>query len=192
MILNWTSVKNEFSKSPNHIQVFEKEILDTDPQRNMLEIVVHNNSLIVVNHYLRILCNGNTEYDNIYSFNASFKKIIGEGIYAVAHDVFGGIFAITERGISYFSPDTLAWEDLHISYDGFITWISQNNINDFYEPFLWEGFDDFIRKVEPCEGVFIYPFLWSKECSIDTASKKIVPFGDVLKTQSEFQKEFDK
>ena len=37
-----------------------------------------------------------------------------------------------------------------------------------------------LQKMKSDEGVFIYPFLWAKECDIITASKKIVPYKDIL------------
>ena len=40
-------------------------------------------------------------------------------------------------------------------------------------------------------GVLIYPFLWAKECNIETASKKISPLSEIIKMYFGFKKEFN-
>jgi len=187
--LNWKNIKTGFDNSLNKIEVFEKN--NETHYDSPLDIVVNNASLIIVNNYLRVLCSGETEYEHILQFNDKFKIIIGEKKYAIAYDVFGGIFAITERGISYFSPDNLSWEDLEISYEGFITWISTKNINEFYESFLWKDSDLFIKDLKLNEGITMYPFLWAKECDVNTATKRIIPYAELLVTNYEFCKEFN-
>ena len=37
----------------------------------------------------------------------------------------------------------------------------------------------------------IYPFLWAKECNIETASKNISPLGEIIKMYFGFKKEFN-
>ena len=63
----------------------------------------------------------------------------------------------SEKTIHYFAPDTLQWEDLEINYEEFLNWIIEDDITDFYEPFLWP-----------------------KECDLNKAFKKIVPYKDLL------------
>ena len=178
MNLDWNSIKAELLCSPNKIEIFEKA--SEAHYDTVLDIVVNNASKIVVNNYLRLLCSGETEYENILQFNNKFTECIGEKKYAVAHDIFGGIFAITESGIIYFSPDSLNWEDLKISYADFVIWLSTQNINEYYEPFTWSDSDDYIKNVKPNEGIIMYPFLWSKECNVNTASKRVIPFNELL------------
>lgn len=38
------------------------------------------------------------------------------------------------------------------------------------------------------EGILIYPYLWAKECNIETASKKVVPLKELLGMNEEFSK----
>ena len=117
----WNEIKDGFHKSPNKIIVIEKN--NSTHCDTVLDIVVNNALIIIVNKYLRLFCSGDGEYENILKFNDKFKNIIGENKYSIAHDVWGGIFALTPSGICYLSPDTLQWEDLDISYEGFIEWI---------------------------------------------------------------------
>ncbi len=40
-----------------------------------------------------------------------------------------------------------------------------------------------LSKCNVDEGILIYPFLWSKECSnIEKADKSIVPFSEIVET----------
>ena len=188
MELTWIEIKSKFDNSPNTIDVFEKK--NDEHYNSLLEVVVNNASLIIVNKYLRILCSGDTEFENILQFNSKFKKIIGENKYVVAHDVFGGLFAITETGISYFSPDGLDWEDLEISYDGFIAWISTTNINEFYASFISEDLDTLVNNIKPNQGIHIIPFPWSKEYDVNTASKRIIPYDELLSFNNDISVEF--
>ena len=184
MELSWSRLKDGFRNSPNDIEVFEKD--NEYHSDSFLDTVVNNASLILVNKYLRILCSGETEYENILLFNSKFKWIIGENKHVVAYDVFGGLFAITENVISYYSPDALNWENLGISYEGFVLWVSTRNTNEFYESFIWEDFDTFVKNVKIDEGIIMYPFLWAKECDVNTSSKRILPYDELLETNNGF------
>ena len=187
---SWSEIKEGFQKSPNNISVVSgAEMIEGD---TLLDIVVNNASIIFVNKYLRILCSGNTDFDNIFRFNKRYKNIIGENKYAFAHDAFGGIFALSGNGTQFFSPDTLLWDDLEISYNGFIKWISTVDISaDFYSTFLWCDYEKYLQNVDFDSGVMMYPFLWAKECDVNTASKKIVSFDELLVTNYEFAKGFE-
>lgn len=36
------------------------------------------------------------------------------------------------------------------------------------------------------EGILIYPYLWARECNIETASKKVVPLAEIIAMNEEF------
>jgi len=190
MALNWDSIKKGFLSSPNGIEILEKTY--KDHYESTLDTIVNSASIITVNGVLRLLCSGETKYENMLLFNNTFRSYIGENRYAVAHDVFGGLYALTENGISYFSPDALVWEDLMISYEGFIEWISTKSISDFYQSFMWSGFEDYVKSIKPGEGIHLYPFLWAKECDVHTASKRIVRFDELLAVNNDFRMDFER
>ncbi|MDR3052968.1 MAG: DUF2625 family protein, partial [Coriobacteriales bacterium] len=119
------------------------------------------------------------------------SEFIGENRYAIAHDVFGGIFALTKSGIVYFAPDSLQWENLEISYDGFIEWISTKDLNEFYESFLWDNSGEFFENVAIESGVLVYPFFWAKEYEANSAVKKIVPYQELLEINWDYAKQFE-
>lgn len=186
---DWDKIKAGFSKSPNEIVITEKS--NSTHCNTVLDVVVNNASVIAVNKYLRLLCSGDSKYENILKFNRNFQSVIGENKYAVAHDAFGGMFALTKSGMHYFSPDTLRWENMEIAYEGFIEWISTNDINEFYASFIWDDFDKYVDNIGNESGILMYPFLWAKECDINTSSKKVVPFHELLETNHEFENGFN-
>lgn len=177
---DWSRYKDELMKAKNDVHIFDRAEDDgSQKYSTVMEMVVNNISYITVNKYLRILGTSDSAYESVFGFTKLFKEIYHEDKYIIAHDVFGGLFA-TERTVQYFAPDTLAWEDLQMNYEQFIKWAVKGKIDKFYQPFLWNGADEVLSKVSPDEGVFVYPFFWAKECDINTATKKIVPFREIL------------
>ena len=120
-------------------------------------------------------------------------SVIGQ---IIADDIFGGVFEFKKTGInesstiSYLAPDTLEWEDLEIIYTEFLTYFLSNKSNEFYEAFKWEGFSKDTEDIKPDQGILIYPYLWSKECNIETESKKAVPIIELIQMNVEFRKKF--
>ncbi|MCL2137839.1 MAG: DUF2625 domain-containing protein [Coriobacteriia bacterium] len=188
MAISWDEIKSSLSTSPNRVEIFEQP--GSGSGNTYLEAVAQNVDLIKVNGYLRLLGSGQTDFESILRFNDKFREYLGEGRYAVAYDVFGGIFAITKTGFSYFAPDSLSWEAMEISYEGFISWVATSDINGFYQTFLWEGSDELISKAGVDEGISVYPYLWARECDIETASKRIIPLEEVLSLNYQFYTEF--
>lgn len=187
---SWNIIEEKLRNSPNNIEIIDNATASNG--NTLLDTVVNNADIITVNKYLRILCSGDLDCENIFKFNSRFKHIIGENKYALAHDAFGGIFALTSFGIDYFSPDALQWENLKINYEGFLEWISTTDINEFYSSFLWNGYDEYMENLNNDNGVLMYPFLWAKEFDVSTSSKKIIPLGELLETNLEFTEEFER
>lgn len=186
MKFDWNYFKDRLADSPNDVQIFEKPAVSVGSTESgtVLEVISNNVSYLLVNRYLRILGTSDSPYENVFDFSNEFRDVFGENKYIVAHDAFGGLFA-SERTIHYFSPDTLQWEDLGVNYEGFVDWIANEDITEFYEPFLGSGIDDLISRIRTDEGISLYPFLWAKECDVDTASKRIVPFRELLVINAE-------
>ena len=185
--MEWNRVKNEFLKSTNNIEIFEKGNI-TDGN-TIMETIVNNTNSIVVNKYLRMLGTGQNLYENIFSFNLEVERIFGEKNYIVAYDAFGGLFA-SKGTIHYFAPDRLEWENLEINYSEFIMWLLSEDIQDFYSAFLWNTREEMSNDLKLGQGILIYPYLWAKECDIDTAVKKIVPYKEIIEMNGEFYKNF--
>ena len=88
------------------------------------------------------------------------------------------------------APDTLDWEDLELRYSEFIAWLAQGNIDEFYSSMRWTNWRESAKNVEFDKAILIYPFLWSEEVNIETASKSIVPFDELFATNMEYREKF--
>lgn len=184
---SWKDIKNVFFSSSNNIKIYEKAdaaIFNT-VYKTPMEALVHSVLYIEVNDYLRILGTGDSKYNNVFAFTKYYNEVFEDEHYIIAHDVFGGLFA-SAGTIWYLAPDTLEWVDLGVNYQNFIRWAATPGVNDFYKDFLWEDAEKMLSKCSVDEGILIYPFLWSKECSdMDKAEKKIVPFSEIMETTKE-------
>lgn len=198
----WEAINKLISQSMNNIQL---ELLDSAEsvvtelgidESSILGHIVKKFSNITVNNYLRLLC-GNSKKENIITVNARIKKIYPGNKLIVATDIWGGLFAINNgdfdeqfRDIWYFAPDELQWIDLDINYSQFISWICGNTLDDFYKHMRWRGMDYFIKGVSDNQAVLIYPFLWSNECNIEEANKKVVDLYELIEINAKYQKKF--
>ena len=119
------------------------------------------------------------------------KDFCEENMTAVATDIFGGVFAVSGETVMYFAPDTLEWEDMELDFPQFLSWASQGDTETFYSSWLTQEVRKMAENTGFDEGILIYPFLWSKECSIETASKKIVPLEELYGLNMDFKRKFD-
>ncbi|MGB7604159.1 MAG: DUF2625 family protein [Lutisporaceae bacterium] len=202
----WNEVFEMLIKSPNNIHVeklikYDNNILKKlDINENsVLGQIIANTSGIIVDNYIRVFANGDgINFQNIYTYNRELEKYFGNKILIVADDIWGGLYAINNGGFSeeqgkiwYFAPDTLKWDNLELSYPEFIAWISSNNLNEFYNSYKWVGFQKDIAEIKYNQGILIYPFLWSSECNIDDAEKKVVSFNELILLNLDYKKKFN-
>lgn len=206
MSLLWNEISEMLNKSPNKICIYEKTEYDNDilskmgvDQNSVLGQIVANAYGIVVDNIVRVYANGDDKVThNICHCNLELDKSFGNKKLFVADDVFGGLFAMnngafegSQGKIWYFAPDTLGWNNLEITYPEFITWISSSSFSDFYCAFKWNDFQSNICDIKFNQGLLIYPFLWSKECIIEYADKKIVPFSELISLNLESKKKLN-
>lgn len=159
--------------------------------------IIANTKGIIIDNTVRILGSGEkNKYTSIEQYNYEVGIYLGNDYFIIADDVFGGVFAFKKTGINegstiyYLAPDTLEWEDLEIVYPEFLTFFLNDKSNKFYETFKWESFSKDTEDIKPDQGILIYPYLWSKECNIEDASKKAVPMIELIQLNIEFRKKF--
>jgi len=111
----------------------------------------------------------------------------------VASDVPGGLYAINisrfpenRNMIWYFAPDSLEWECLELSYNEFVAWSLQGDTDGYYSSMRWQSWKEDVKDIAMNDAILIYPFLWAKECDIETADKKIVKADEVIKMNFEY------
>ena len=191
----WKKIQELLCKSKYEITIFEgkKENGQNEckklniPDESVLASVVMNCNGIYVDNWIRVLGQGSESRKGVLYYNTLVNDSCLEGMFIVANDVVGGIYAINisrfqieKSMIWYFAPDTLEWESLGMKYSDFIAWVVQGNINEFYEFMRWDNWRSDCKKVELNTCYLIYPFLWAKECDINSATKKIVLFDELM------------
>ena len=165
------------------------------PEDSVLASVVKNCNGIYIDNWIRILGQGNEKQKGVLYYNTLVDDSCIYGMFIVANDVVGGIYAINiskyendKNLIWYFAPDTLEWECLDMNYSDFIAWVANGNISEFYETMRWNDWTVDCEKIEFDKACLIYPFLWAKECEINSAEKKTVPFEELMRLNFDYHK----
>ena len=116
----------------------------------------------------------------------------------VADDILGGLFAINGGAfgqddlgqIYYLAPDTLSWEPMNCGYSEFVCWTLEGDIDLFYEPYYWEGWQEEVPKLNGNQVFSFFPFLWTKEGQqIEAVSRKVVPIEESYRLTMDMQRQ---
>ncbi|PCE32982.1 hypothetical protein BZL54_07580 [Burkholderia ubonensis subsp. mesacidophila] len=139
--------------------------------------------MLVDSGYLRLLGSGHPRPTrNIVDWNEGRSS----GFLLVADDVVGGFFALNGGALGkdvgsmyYLAPDNLTWESLEIGYGDFLRWCVTDRLSDFYSSMRWPGWQSDVRSLGPDECFSFYPFLWTKEGSVQHGSRKAVRVSEL-------------
>lgn len=201
----WSDIIKLSKESEYSIQIYETNTKKAEYTLNKLQITTHSvlgsvinfSSGITIDNWIRVLgSTGMVKNRDILSWNTTAQNDTVNHFsdrLIVADDAIGGIFAMDlspvkgKKGeIWYFAPDSLQWENLNIQYSEFIPWTFGNGMEQFYQGMRWSNWRNDVKTVGFNEGILIYPFLWSKECDIETADKKIVSIEELYKINFEY------
>ncbi|MDE6732812.1 MAG: DUF2625 domain-containing protein [Oscillospiraceae bacterium] len=125
---------------------------------------------VISNGVVRLLgSNRDPNYRDINLFNIKFGS--GRGFIILGDDIFGGIFAVNTGlfpefvgNIMYFAPDTLDWEDMEIRMSGFLAWLRDGDMAEYYGQFSEEEYEALRARNVPFNKVLsIVPPQWSAE-----------------------------
>ncbi|RFU37223.1 DUF2625 family protein [Actinomadura logoneensis] len=121
----------------------------------------------------------------------------------VGHDVVGGVFALNGHDpaadgrpgdpgqMTYFAPDTLAWEALDVGHSAWLSWLASGGLDKFYEGMRWPGWREEAAALTGSQGISVHPFLWTREAQEDIAktSRRAVPMREVLGMAADFARQ---
>ena len=201
----WEQLLSLFQKAD-----WSVEIYDGEQERGLKEInelgaapdsvfgaIIINTCGIVFDKWVYVLGQTSERY-GVSNFSEEMK-FDSAGLLVVARDIVGGLFALNmgrfaeDPGLVwYFAPDTLEWETLGMKYSEFIAWLAQGNLSDFYSSMRWSNWRKDAESVSFDTGILIYPYLWAKECNIETASKSVVPLTEIIGMNEEFARKITK
>lgn len=162
-------------------------------------IIFETGGLLIDHGWLRILGSGHSRLKRsvpAWNKDKSFSEY-GEtpGFLLIADDVLGGFFAInggdlgTDLGhVYYLAPDTLNWENLHVSYSDFLDWCFTGDMNEFYQHQRWQGWEEEIAQLDGDMAFSFVPFLWTAEGKdIANISRKPVPIQELYELAQSFR-----
>lgn len=202
----WNDLKNMFQDSKKDIRIYEGNytIGNIETEKNginsnsVLGVIISFTSGICIDNWIRIVgqqCDNRNGISYYNSIEMNQMHLELSDMLLVAYDVIGGVFAINRgkfaegaKKVWYFAPDTLEWECLEMSYSEFIAWVAQGDTDEFYNSMRWNQWQEDCKNIDFDKSFLIYPFLWSRECEINHATKKVVPFSELMSINFEYVK----
>jgi hypothetical protein len=160
----------------------EREAVLFDAQvstRSMLGgMAYETGGLLIDDGWLRILGSGHPRLSRTLSdWNAKRSH----GFYLIGDDVAGGFFALNGgalgsnlKSVYYWAPDSLEWECLDLGLTDFVAAFLTKRIATFYEELRWPAWRDDIQNISGDRCVVFYPFLWTREGSLERSHRTTV------------------
>ncbi|MBF1126253.1 MAG: DUF2625 domain-containing protein [Capnocytophaga sp.] len=184
---------NSYEVLPRDAKRAETELLNAQiTTRSPMGAILYETGGILINGgWIRLLGSGSERLDRgMFQWNKG-KTFEDYGqppaFLLVADDILGGLFAINGGAfgqddlgqIYYLAPDTLSWEPMNCGYSEFVCWTLEGDIDLFYEPYYWEGWQEEVAKLNGNQVFSFFPFLWTKEGQqIEAVSRKVVPIEE--------------
>src|SRR5262245_35818234 len=140
--------------------------------------------LFIDDGWLRLLGSG---HHRLTRTLAGWNAGRAEGFYLVGDDAAGGFFALNggalgpETGsVYYWAPDDLEWEGLGLGFTDFVGTFLTNTIATFYEQLRWPTWHDDVRNLQGDRCFFFYPFLWTRQGSLEGSHRSTVPVSEAF------------
>ncbi len=155
-------------------------------------VIYETGGLLIDNGWIRVLGAGSDRLPRSVPGWNEGKTFRQDGtsppFVLVADDVLGGFFAINGGGIGseagcvyYFATDTLEWESLGRGYTDFLFWLFTGDLEKFYEPYRWTGWQEDVSGIQGDEAFSIYPFLSTEGPSVESRSRRAVPIDELFR-----------
>ena len=195
---------NTYEVLPRDAKRAETELLNAQiTTRSPMGAILYETGGILINSgWIRLLGSGSERLDRgMFQWNKG-KTFEDYGqppaFLLVADDILGGLFAINGGAfgqddlgqIYYLAPDTLSWEPMNCGYSEFVCWTLEGNIDLFYEPYYWKGWQEEVPKLNGNQVFSFFPFLWTKEGQqIEAVSRKVVPIEESYRLTMDMQRQ---
>lgn len=185
--------KNKVEILPCNRKKAEEALVRTQVTTRSLmgAIVYETGGLLIDNGWIRILGGGGErmkrslpEWNKGKTFN-EYGEI--PPYLLIADDAIGGFYALNGGflgkdggNIYYFAPDSLEWEPLNIGYSQFLLFCFETDLDQFYQNFRWNEWENDVKNLHPDYSYSFFPFLWAKEGKdINTVSRKVISVEEV-------------
>ena len=195
LILQWKrEARNQIKILPRNSVQAEQALYYTQvtTRSPMGAIIFETGGILVDGGWIRILGSGSSQLKRTlpeWNLGKSFNQF-GEAprFLLIADDAVGGFFALNGGGLDganlgkvfYFSPDTLSWENLDLTYSQFIEFCFSGNLNEFYKGLRWKSWQEDVKSLSGDEVFIFYPYLFTKEGKeIEKVSRSTAPIQEV-------------
>ena len=112
--------------------------------------------------------------------------------YLIGDDAVGGFFALnggalgSELGsVYYLPPDSLEWESLSAGHSDVVAAFLTSYLDDFYKDLRWSTWREDARDLSSDKCFFFFPFLWTKQGSLEDSRRSVVPIEEQWNAQME-------
>lgn len=198
----WNILKKQIIDAKNPVMILPKDGLAADStlfqaqvttNSPMGAVIYETGGILIDSGWIRILGSGSQQLSRTlmtWNKGKSYNKIGARPSFLlIADDVIGGFYAINGGGIDttdigkvfYFSPDDITWNNLHLSYSGFLNFCFLGNLNEYYKGLRWKNWQKDVGKLNGDFGFSFFPFLWTKEGrkDINKNDRKLVPMQEL-------------
>ena len=206
----WIVVQEWLSKATNPVEVLQSVeenrksalvALQVTTRSPMGAIIYETGGILVDHGWIRILGSGCGRLPRSmadWNKGRTFQNYGDPAPYwLVADDVIGGVFALDGGGllcgkvgsIFYYSPDTVCWEPMDMSYSDFLRWCFTGDVAKYYTEYRWNGWQEDVKNL-PGDKVFGFcPFLWAKAESLESRSRRPISIAEQYDLQLDIAKQ---
>ena len=206
----WPIVRQLVESAKNKVEVLStdstkaKETLykiQVTTRSPMGAVVYMTGGIIVDNGWIRILGSGNTKLTRTLPDWNKGKTLAEFGTQIpyllIADDAIGGFFLLNGGGLGtdvgkvyYFSPESLDYEPLDLTYTDFLTFCFNGNLDKFYDGLRWKNWKKDVSTLSGDSVYSFYPNLWSKEGKdITKDTREVVQIDQLYLSNMDFRKQ---
>jgi len=173
------------------------ELLPPGPEREdallYLQVTTHSTlgalaydtgGLIIDHGWLRFLGSGHAKLPRtLHDWNSTRTD---GAFYLVGDDAAGGFFALNGGAfgddlgsVYYWAPDNLEWESLNAGLTDILSAFVTSYLGDFYKSLRWSTWREDIQNLSGDRCFFFFPFLWTREGSLEGSDRSTVPISEL-------------
>ncbi len=188
--------KNQVEVLPPNLAARSEALLETQvTTRSIMGTIVYETGGLLIDHgWLRILGSGHEKLRRTmpqWTLEATGLRLLESPEILIGDDVMGGFYAMCadEEGlrnhVSYLAPDTLAWENMDLTYSEFIySFCLHGDLEEYYSTLRWPGWQAVVAEMHGDQCLSVVPPLGfksvvrSERVTLEKRAKKPVPALD--------------
>jgi hypothetical protein len=139
--------------------------------------------LIIDNGWVRFLGSGHAKLPRtLHSWNSTRTDgafcLVGDDAVGGFFAINGGAFGSDMGSVYYWSPDSLEWESLNAGFTDVLAAFLTSYLTDFYKMLRWSSWREDLQNLSTDQCFFFFPFLWTKEGSLEGSHRSVVPVNE--------------